>query len=399
LHLRGVAAISVYYRTAIRIVMQKIIIASDSFKDSLDAPAVCAAIHRGIQKVLPRAQIQEIPLGDGGEGTARLLTRIKQAEWIPTKVEDPLGRPIHAGYGWNATERTAYLDMAEASGLQHLSSKERDPFLSSTFGFGQLLKQVLLKSPQKILIGIGGSATSEGGIGMATALGYQFIDKNGKKLTPNGANLSKIEHIFPPDQHPVPANCSISILCDVNNPLYGPQGAAPVFAEQKGATPGQIKELDKGLKNLAEMIQRDLNINVHQLAGGGAAGGLGAGLVAFANAELRPGIDCILEMVDFQNFIQHADVLITGEGKLDAQTGGGKLIQGICRKAALEKVPVIALCGSLQASPEEIQGIGLQAAFSILSGPMSLTQALPQTSQMLEETAEHLFRVISLTKA
>lgn len=378
--------------------MQKIIIATDSFKDSLEAPAVCAAIQRGVKKALPASQVLTLPLGDGGEGTARLLTRHQQADWISTGVDDPLGRPITAGYGWNASKKIAYLDMAEASGLQHLSTAERDPFRSSTFGFGQLLKHALQKGPSQLFIGIGGSATSEGGIGMATALGYQFLDKNGNKLPPDGAHLAKIHHIIPPDHHPVPTDCQVFILCDVNNPLYGTEGAAPVFAAQKGARPAQISILDQGLRQLAGLIARDLGADVHQLAGGGAAGGLGAGLVAFAKGELRPGIDCILEMVDFQNFIQSADVLITGEGKLDAQTGGGKLIQGICRKAALANIPVVALCGSLQASPTDLQKIGLRAAFSILTGPMLLAEALPQTERMLEEAAEHLCGVLSLTK-
>lgn len=379
--------------------MQKIIIATDSFKDSLDAPEVCQAIRRGIKKAVPRALIHTLPLGDGGEGTARLLAQAMQAEWISTQVEDPLGRPIRAGYGWLEPAKTAYLDMAEASGLQHLASSARDPFRTHTFGFGQLLKHALAKGAKKLIIGIGGSATSEGGMGMAIAFGYQFFDEKGKELLPGGKQLNNIHRISPPEQHPVPEDCEVSILCDVNHPLYGPQGAAAVFAPQKGASPNQIKVLDKGLRQLAVRIQRDLHIDVHHLAGGGAAGGLGAGLVAFARGVLRPGIDHILELVDFENFIQGADVLITGEGKLDAQTGGGKLIQGICRKAAEKNIPVIALCGSLEVSPPEIQKIGLQAAFSISSGPKSLDKALKQTAKRLEEVAENLFRAINLTKA
>lgn len=378
--------------------MQKIIIATDSFKDSLEAPAACAAIQRGIQAVFPKAEIHSLPLGDGGEGTARLLSHLRHADWITTRVQDPLGRPLEAGFGWNEEHKTAYLDMAEASGLQHLAPTERNPLKTHTFGFGQLLKKVCANGAQRVVIGIGGSATSEGGIGMAAALGYRFLDKNKKNIPPNGGNLLKIQHIFPPEQNPIPDNCEIMVLCDVSNPLYGPRGAAPVFAAQKGADTEQIQHLDAGLKHLAELIARDLNRDVHQLVGGGAAGGLGAGLVAFAKATLHPGIETILEMVHFQNLIQDSDVIITGEGKIDAQTGGGKLIQGICQAAALRNVPVIALCGSLHASPEDIRKIGLKAAFSILTGPIALVDALPQTARMLEETAEHLFQAISLTK-
>jgi glycerate kinase len=288
--------------------------------------------------------------------------------------------------------------MAESSGLQHLSAQERKVLQSSTYGFGQLLREALRQKPRHLIIGIGGSATSEGGIGMATALGYRFLDKNGKTLPPIGKNLHEINKILPPKLHPIPQDCRVSVLCDVNNPLYGPRGAAPVFAAQKGASASEIQLLDQGLEHLAKLIARDLGVAVQQLPVGGAAGGLGAGLVAFAQATLRPGIETILEMVDFQNLIQDSDVIITGEGKIDAQTGGGKLIQGICQAAALRNVPVIALCGSLHASPEDIQKIGLKAAFSILTGPIALVDALPQTARMLEETAEHLFRAISLTK-
>ena len=379
--------------------MQKIVIATDSFKDSLEAPAVCTAIQKGIQQVLPKAQIHLLPLGDGGEGTARLLTQLMDAEWINIQVEDPLGRPVKAGFGWDAPQKTAYLDMAEASGLQYLSADERNPLLASTDGFGKVLIKVLEKGAQRIIVGIGGSATSEGGIGMATTLGYRFLDKNKKDLLPNGENLLKIHQIIPPDVRPIPGNCELIVLCDVNNPLYGPRGAAPVFAAQKGASPEQIRYLDAGLKHLAALIEKNLKVDVHHLAGGGAAGGLGAGLVAFTGATLRPGIDTILEMVNFQHLVQGADLIISGEGKLDAQTGGGKLIQGICQVAKQKQIPVIALCGSLQASPAEVQNIGLEAAFSILTEPTSLADALPKTAKMLEEATEQLFRAISLTKA
>lgn len=378
--------------------MQKVIIAVDSFKDSLDAVAVCAAIHRGISAVSPQPQVVSLPLGDGGEGTARLLTALHQAEWISTTVEDPLGRNITAGYGWDAASRTAYLDMAQASGLQHLAPEERNPLRSSTYGFGQLLRHAFRQNPRRIIIGIGGSATSEGGTGMAAALGYRFIDRAGKPLEPNGASLNHIARILPPEESPLPEQCQIAVLCDVQNPLYGPRGAAFVFGRQKGATLRQITELDRGLQRLAAVIQRDLQVDVHQLPGGGAAGGLGAGLLAFTGGRLLPGIDTILDSIDFEEQIRGADFIITGEGRLDAQTGGGKLIQGICRKAARQQIPVIALCGSLEASPTEIQQMGLQAAFSILNGPVSLASALAQTEKRLEETTWQLCRVLNLTK-
>lgn len=379
--------------------MQKIIIATDSFKDSLEAPDVCIAIQKGMQSAMPDAEIITLPLGDGGEGTAKLLTLLKQASWKTTEVQDPLGRIISAGYGWDAIRATAYLDMAEASGLQYLTPTERDPFRTSTYGFGQLLARVLEENPKEIIIGIGGSATSEGGIGMASVLGFQFLDDLEQPLSPNGASLNKIHRIVPPSKFPIPKDCQIKVLCDVNHPLYGPNGAAPVFAPQKGATPEQVQALDQGLKHLAGLIERDLDVNIHQLSGGGAAGGLGAGLIAFAKANLSSGIDTILDMVDFEKVIQGADVIITGEGKIDSQTGGGKLIQGICRKAQSQHIPVVALCGTLQASPEDIHKVGLQAAFSIIPRPVLLAEALEQTAELLERTAEHLGNVLYLTKA
>jgi glycerate kinase len=383
----------------IRIVMQKIIIATDSFKDGLDATAVCHALKRGLLRADSELEVATLPLGDGGEGTAALLTNLKKATWKTVEVQNPLGSLTTAGYGWNDLYQTAYLDMAEASGLQLLNNEERDPFQTSTFGFGQLLVQVLQEQPQEIIIGIGGSATSEGGIGMASALGFQFLDNKHHPLSPIGAHLNTIQKIIPPSKLPIPDHCRIKVLCDVNNPLYGPNGAAAVFSPQKGASAAQVEELDKGLQHLAHLIERDLGIDIHQLRGGGAAGGLGAGLVAFAKAELCPGIDTILEMVNFQDIIQGADFIITGEGKIDGQTGGGKLIQGICQMAASQNIPVVALCGTLQASPQEIQKIGLRAAFSILDSPMLLAEALQKTEALLETSAEHLVNTIYLTKA
>ncbi len=372
---------------------KKIIIASDSFKDSLSADRVCTAIAKGIQKVDPSVEILKKPLADGGEGTARLLTQVRGGQWRSFSVHDPLGRGHQAGFGWLEKEGLVLMDMAEASGIQTLQQTERNPLQTSTFGFGELLQKAFELAPQKIMIGIGGSATNDGGIGMAHALGYRFLDKQQQVIPPNGAALNTIAQILvPPDIKPI-KTCSIEVLVDVQNPLYGPQGATAIFGPQKGASPEMVELLDQGMKNLARVIQRDLGKAVANLPGSGAAGGLGAGLVAFCDAEIKPGIQSILEMMDFHRDLGGAHLVITGEGKLDQQTSGGKLIQGICQAAAQERVPVVALCGTLLADYETITRIGLEAAFSILNRPMNLETALKETAYLLEETSAQVYSI------
>jgi len=375
--------------------MRKVIVAADSFKDSLDAPGVCSAIARGLRKGLPGWEVLKIPLADGGEGTAKILGGYTGAAWKAVKVRDPLFRIISAGFAWSAETRTAFVDMASCSGIQLLKNSERNPMLTSTIGLGDLLMEIARYDPERVVLGIGGSATNDGGIGMASVLGYQFLDQQGNSLEPIGASLEKIDRIIPPEKYVWSPQVRIEVLVDVQNLLFGPNGAAYVFAPQKGADILMVQSLDRGLRNLSKRLQLDLDYDLSQQEGAGAAGGLGAGLLAFANAKLRPGIQSVLEILRFEEHLIGANFLITGEGKIDEQTASGKLISGVCDLAAKHQVPVIALCGTLLASEESIQQLGLKAAFSIIKQPMSLEQALEQGEKLLEATAFQIANLLA----
>ncbi len=373
-----------------------LIIAADSFKDALSADLVCTSIAQGLQQALPDAQITSLPLGDGGEGTATLLTRYANGHLVSLQVEDPLGRKVTAMYGLHAIRQTAFMDMATASGLELLQTHERNPMKTSTFGTGQLIRHAIQKGVTEIVLGIGGSATNDGGMGMATALGYRFLDKNGQELPPLGESLVLVRQIDTTQVIKELQDVKVKILCDVDNPLYGPRGAAHVYAAQKGADEAMILALDAGLEQLASVIRNDLGKEVAKTPGSGAAGGLGAGGIAFLNAELTSGIDYMLEQAQLEQHLRQADLLFTGEGSIDAQSSQGKLISGLCRLAQQEGVPVIALCGRLSANVTQIEAMGLRAAFSIQQEATDLAKAIQQTAMNLEKTAFHIGRLISM---
>ncbi|MCB0642931.1 MAG: glycerate kinase [Phaeodactylibacter sp.] len=368
-----------------------VLIAADSFKDSLAAPQVCQAIQRGVQLAAPDAATQILPLADGGEGTARILTDHLHGQWIEIEVSDPLFRPIRAGYGLSADGKTAFIDMAQASGLELLAPDERDPLLTTSYGTGQLIQHAKEQGAEKILLGIGGSATNDAGMGMAIALGYSFLDEEGFALQGVGGNLIHIRTIRPPVHLDLP---QIDVLCDVQNPLYGPQGAAHVFAAQKGAGPLAIEQLDEGLQHLTQIWPPHTGPQLALEPGTGAAGGLGFGTRAFLNATLRPGIATILELLHFEEALKQCDLLLTGEGRIDEQTLQGKLIKGLTFIAANYNKPVVALCGSLQADPATIKRLGLKAAFSILRQPTDLQTALKHTAADLEHLAFNIIRIM-----
>ncbi|NJL75357.1 MAG: glycerate kinase [Saprospiraceae bacterium] len=288
--------------------------------------------------------------------------------------------------------------MASASGLEKLLFNERNPLYTSSFGTGELIKDAIDKGAEKILLAIGGSATNDGGIGMAAALGYYFLDEHGSELSPIGNHLAQIAKI---DGSRCPyrvalqtKKISVEVLCDVNNPLYGERGAAHVYAPQKGATQAIVLTLDDGLRHYARLVQQQFQIDISPIPGAGAAGGLGAGAVTFLNAILRPGIEVMMDYVKLEEQLSTCHLLITGEGRIDAQSLQGKLIKGLTSKAQHFKVPVVALCGALQATPTQIQDLGLQAAFSILNAPIQLEDALSKTADLLTETAFHVGRLL-----
>lgn len=385
----------------------KILIASDSFKDALPALEVCQAIERGVKRADSNIQTVLFPLADGGEGTAEVLTFHSGGRWVTVQVHDPLFRPIQAGYGISADGKTAFMEMAQAAGLQLLKPEERNPLKTSTYGVGEMIMDAIQKGVQHIMLGIGGSATNDAGIGMAGALGFGFLGAGDAVVSMDavdamdrraltGGNLSRVHGIIPPSSYPP---ITLEVLCDVDNPLYGSTGAAYVYARQKGADDAAIQALDAGLQHFASVLKTHFGKDFANIPGAGAAGGMGAGAMAFLNADLKPGIQTVMQWTNFDATLQNVDVILTGEGKIDSQTLHGKLIKGITEKAQTLGIPVIALCGTLSAAPDEIQQMGLHAAFSILNRPMALAEALSKTAPLLEETAFHVIRILHLFKS
>lgn len=370
----------------------KILIATDSFKDALPALQVCQAIERGVKLADSSIETFIFPLADGGEGTAEILAYHTGGRWETVQVHDALFRPIQAGYGISADGQTAFIEMAQAAGLQLLKTEERNPLKTSTYGVGELILSAMQKGVRKIVLGIGGSATNDAGIGMAGALGFQFIDQLPLRLDQlTGEKLSAIRAIINPSpHHPITS----IVLCDVDNPLFGRTGAAQVYARQKGADDAAILTLDAGLQHFAKILETHFGRYFTNIPGAGAAGGLGAGAMAFLNATLQPGIQIVMELTNFDKQLKDIDLIITGEGKIDTQTLHGKLIKGITEKAQPLGIPVIALCGTLLAKPKEISQIGLQAAFSILNRPLSLEMALQETATLLEETTSNIIKTL-----
>lgn len=373
----------------------KILVAADSFKDALSSAAVCKAIATGLKEAIPAVEADSFPLADGGEGTVEILKEHLNGEEVNLEVEDPLGRPVRATYLLSADQKTAYVEMAQASGLPLLREEERNPLHTSTFGTGQLIRHAVAeRGARHILLGIGGSATNDMGIGLAAALGYRFLDENGQELEPVGKNLEAIQRVDRDARLPELDEVRCTVLCDVDNPLYGLKGAAHIYGPQKGASPEEVVALDRGLKHLADLVQGAWGLDLAETPGAGAAGGLGAGAMAFLGAELKPGIEAILQITGFAERLKQYDYIFTGEGKIDGQSLHGKLIRGITRAAQRSEKPVIALCGRLDLSPDGIRELGLSAAFSISDGPMALSDALRRTGELLERTAFNVGRLL-----
>jgi len=359
-----------------------ILVACDSFKDALSSEAVCRAIAAGLKRSHPNATVTQMPLSDGGEGLLDVLGQALGLTWIEMQVADPLGRPVTGRYGLSADGATGVVEMAQASGLQLLTLDERDPRLTSTFGTGQLLADAQARGARHVLLAIGGSATNDAGIGAAAALGWGFLDADGKSVPPDGGHLKDIARLVPAPF------VKMEVLCDVINPLFGPTGAAWIYGRQKGGSDMVLAELDEGLKHIADVVRAQLGRDVADRPGAGAAGGLGYGAVAFLGAELRRGIEIVLDITGFDAAARAADLIITGEGHLDGQSAQGKLIQGLCGRA--QGTPVIALCGKLSATPQQIATIGLKAAYSINKEERPLAEMLANTAVNLEKTAAEL---------
>ncbi|MBI5915601.1 MAG: glycerate kinase [Bacteroidetes bacterium] len=368
----------------------KILIAPDSFKDALSAPEVCIAIQRGILLARPEVETVLFPMADGGDGTAEILAWHLPGEMVTCTVADPLLRPVEARYFLSG--EMAFIEMAQASGLQLLRPEERNPLKTSTFGTGQLIRHAIGRGAKKILLGIGGSATNDAGMGMAAALGWHFLSKNGEELAPTGENLGKVETLQKSEIR-IPKS---EIVCDVDNPLTGAQGAAQVYARQKGADDAAVALLEAGMLHFSKKLSAHFGQDFAEIPGAGAAGGLGAGAMAFLGATLRSGVETVMQLTGFEEVLKKTDLVITGEGRLDGQTLHGKTVRGICQKAARYGVPVVALCGAVEALPEEVAGIGLRAAFSLLSKPQTLPEALVSTKKGLENLAYNVLKIMDL---
>ncbi len=380
----------------------RVLVCSDSFKEALSSQEVCQAIAEGVKLALPEADLSLFPMTDGGEGLTSILQYHLGAKTIEATVSDPLGRPIKAAYIWIAAERTAFIEMAQAAGLALLSIAERDPLHTSTFGVGELIVHALDRGARKIFIGLGGSATNDAGMGMAAALGFAFFDGSGNPLPPCGQSLLSVARVSEKAHHPRLRDCRFAGLCDVGNPLFGPEGAAVVYGPQKGANEASVILLDQGLQHIAPILE-DLRSIMYdprmddtplaQIPGAGAAGGMGAGVLAFLNGVLRPGIEAMIDVTGLEKRVQAADLILTGEGRLDRQTLHGKLIRGITQLAAKHKKPVVALCGTVELDLPDIAGLGLEAAFAICRRPENIEAAISHTAQNLRHTASQVMRV------
>jgi glycerate 2-kinase len=370
----------------------KILLAPDKFRGSLTAPEVCQAMTDGIYMVSPDIEVVSLPMADGGEGTLDLLLWYSKGQKIIEKVHDPLGRIIEAEYGISADGKTAFIEMATTSGLRLLSKEERNPLKTSTLGTGELIKAAINRGVENIIMGIGGSATNDAGIGMAKALGWQFFDENGIELEPIGENLIKIQDIKAPLSN---NQITVTVACDVTNPLHGENGAAYIYGPQKGADNEAIKLLDAGLKNIENRIISKQKSSPLGIRGLGAAGGLGFGSVVFLDAELKEGVKLLMDFCGFDKHLDNVDLIITGEGKVDNQTLQGKLIKGITDKASEKNIPIAAICGTLAVNPKELKEIGITYANSILTHPMDLDEALQMGYEGVKNAAYYLVNLLN----
>ncbi|HCS43817.1 MAG TPA: glycerate kinase [Pseudomonas sp.] len=371
----------------------KIVIAPDSFKDSLSAQGVADAIALGLADVWPDAQLVKCPMADGGEGTVESVLAACNGQLRHVDVRGPLGTTVNAAWGWLPHSHTAIIEMAEASGLQLVPVGQRDACISSTFGTGELIRAALDAGAQRVILAIGGSATNDGGAGAMQALGVKLLDAQGKALGPGGLALQQLARIDLSEIDPRLAKVRFDIAADVNNPLCGPHGASAIFGPQKGATPGQVQQLDHALGHFAELCARALNKDVRDEPGSGAAGGLGFAAKAFLNAQFQAGVEVVAELVGLAEAVAGADLVITGEGRFDAQTLRGKTPFGVARIARQQGVPVIVIAGTLGEGYQQLYAHGIDAAFALASGPITLAQACSEAPRLLRDRASDIARV------
>ncbi|MGG1399000.1 glycerate kinase [Bacillus salipaludis] len=372
----------------------KFVLAPDSFKESMTAKNAAIAMEKGIKKVFPNAECVIVPMADGGEGTVESLVRLSNGEIIKTEVIGPLGNTVIAEYGLLDGEQTAVIEMASASGLGLIKLEDRNPLLTTTYGTGQLIKHALDKGVSRFLIGIGGSATNDGGMGMLQALGVSFKDQHGKELPFGGGALDQLHSIDISGLDERLKTAKIDVACDVTNPLIGKNGASAIFGPQKGANQEMVKLLDHNLAHFAKVIETQLQLDIAHIDGAGAAGGLGAGLLAFLNARLKKGIELVIEYTGLEEKIIGADYVFTGEGSIDGQTMFGKTPYGVAAIAKKHSVPVIAFAGRIGDGVEVLYNNGFNAIIGILKGVTPLEEALKSGQENLAFAAENICRVL-----
>ncbi|MFS0838382.1 glycerate kinase [Paenibacillus sp. 1P03SA] len=379
----------------------KIVIAPDSYKGSLSAKAAGLAMERGVRLAgIGNVITSVIPMADGGEGTLECLVEGTNGRIIQTVVKDPLGRDIPSVFGILGDGRTGVIEMAKSSGLYLLQESERNPLLTSTYGFGQLILEALNEGCRRFILGLGGSATNDGGAGMLQALGVHLLDSEGAVLAAGagGGALDEVAAISTDNLDKRLAGCTFTLACDVTNPLLGPTGASAVFGPQKGAAPDVVDRLERNLARFADVIRAETGTSVHGLPGAGAAGGLAGGILAFLNARAESGFSIVSAVTGLEEAVKGADLVLTGEGRIDAQTAGGKTPAGVAGVAAKHGVPVVVLAGSVGEGIGELYGQGVTAVFSLVNGPMSLDEAMRRTPELLEQTAAQVLRVFAVRK-
>jgi glycerate kinase len=370
----------------------RVVIAPDKFKGSLSAVDAAAAIARGVARACPEASIAIVPMADGGEGTTQALVAATGGSYHDAQVTGPLGEPVIARFGLLGDGKTAVVEMAAASGLVLVPHGKRNPLIATTRGTGELILAAIATGGRRLIVGIGGSATNDGGAGLGQALGYRLLDRAGRDLEPGGGALDRLAQIDRSQRRTELDGVEIAVACDVSNPLCGTEGASAVYGPQKGASPEMVARLDDNLAHFAEIVDRDLGVSIKDLAGSGAAGGLGGGLVAFAEGKLQPGVKLIIDAVKLADRLDGADLCLTGEGAIDAQSAFGKTAVGVARLARSLQCPCLALAGSIGSGAEAVLDQGIDAYFSICPGPISLEEAIARAEPLLEQAAVQAVR-------
>ena len=374
--------------------MTKYVVAPDSFKESMTAKEVCDAMERGIKQANPAVEVVKVPMADGGEGTVDSLVDATNGQRVTVEVTGPLGNKISAYYGIVGKGTTAVIEMAKASGLEIVEKKKRNPMITTTFGTGELIRGALDHDVKEIIIGLGGSSTNDGGSGMAQALGAKLLDQNNHQISFGGGNLDKLDRIDISNLDSRLQDVKIILASDITNPLIGKDGASRVFGPQKGATPEMVEKLENNLQHYAKIIKRNLNKDVASVSGAGAAGGLGAGLMAFTTCEMRRGVDLAIEVTKLEEKIRDADYVFTGEGGTDFQTKFGKTPYGVAKLGKKYHKPVISLAGYLGEGIDSLYGEGFTAIFGIIPGACDLSTALKNGPSNVARTTENIVRLL-----